>query len=153
MLAYSNDRQRFCKKYRTKFASEFLEFVDCKPKEPELSVVNKILKILELVQKGKMDESDDYIFDCDLNELFNRLVKFESSGYTDTFVHALDIYSHIGCPTSSVAQANLTIEINFNICVLLAHPTYSQSTCTHFCNRFIHSRKTAFKVSRGFPPE
>jgi hypothetical protein len=23
----------------------------------------------------------------------------------------------------------------------------------HFCNRFIHSRKTAFKLPAGFPPE
>jgi hypothetical protein len=94
MLAYSNHRQRFFKKHRTKFSGEFLEFVDYKPKEPELSVVNKISKTLELVQKGRMDKFNDYIFDCCLNELFNRLVKFESNSYTDTFIHALDICSH-----------------------------------------------------------
>jgi hypothetical protein len=54
----------------------------------------------------------------------------------------------IGCPTSSVAQANLTIKINFNIL-----PSFSSSNIftiyLHaFCNHSIHSRKTAFKISR-----
>jgi hypothetical protein len=31
----------------------------------------------------------------------------------------------------------------------MMHPTYSPSSCTHFCNHSIHSRKTAFKVSPG----
>jgi hypothetical protein len=61
MLVYSNDQQTFFEKYKRHFSGEFLEFVGYKPKEPELSVVNKLSKILELVQKGKIDELDDYI--------------------------------------------------------------------------------------------
>jgi hypothetical protein len=57
-----------------------------------------------------------------------------------------------GCPTSSVAQANLTIKINFNILCSFS----SSDILTIYLHTFlqslylsIHSRKTAFKVSRG----
>jgi hypothetical protein len=55
----------------------------------------------------------------------------------------------IGCPTSSVAQANLTIEINFNILRSFSSSNILTIYLHAFCNRSIHSRKTAFKISRG----
>jgi hypothetical protein len=55
----------------------------------------------------------------------------------------------IGCPTSSVAQANLTIKTNFNILRSFTSSDILTIYLHAFCNRSIHSRKTVFKVSRG----
>jgi hypothetical protein len=58
-------------------------------------------------------------------------------------------YPSIGCPTPSVAQANLTIKINFNILRSFS----SSDILTIYLHAFLQSlhpfEKTAFKISRG----
>jgi hypothetical protein len=94
---------------------------------------------------------------CAIDFHLAQFIGVRTARRTQTFVKTswhrpLTCDRHIGCPTSSVAQANLTIRINFNILCSFSLSdilTIYLHTFLQSLYLSIHSRKTAFKVSRG----
>jgi hypothetical protein len=82
--------------------------------------------------------------------LFQRFSeRLERSDSKKLSIIADDCMWCIGCPTSNVAQANLTMKINFKRLRSLSSSDILTIYLHAFLQCSVHSRKTAFKISRG----
>jgi hypothetical protein len=82
---------------------------------------SNVEKITRLIKSGKTEIVDDYIYDCDLEDLYRRLIKTDFSQPTDALVRALDV-----CGFVSAAVADKRAEQRIRVFHQVRKVTKSQ---------------------------